>query len=516
SNTKNEIINLVNYCKSKKIPTVFWCKEDPPQYETFKKTASLFDYIFTTDENCVQKYKTDFSTDKVYPLMFGIQPKLHNPIRNPQQKKLNTVCFAGIYYSSKFEDRQRSFNELAEASLEYGLDIYDRFSYVKDNDNYKYPDKFKDCLNPYVNYLELIELYKRYDVSINLNTVTNSNTMFSRRIYDCLACGTTVLSNYSLGAKNKFADVIGICNDKGEAHAFLEKTLNDKIYKNKLEAKGIIKVAKENKYSDRIKTICEIIGIDLKKGTDKKVSVIVCTNRPQNMKRMFENYSKQTHKEKELIIVLNNDNMNLREWKKEAKKYKDEDIKIFKLDSKLPLGKCLNFAIDESRYDYIFKMDDDDVYSENCLENELVFFDYTDASIIGKNSFYVYFKDTKKIAIRYPDREYIYTKLIAGSCMLFTRKVYEDTRFSDEINVGEIGDFLKRAIQKGYKVFSSNRFGHAVIRNDDLDNHTWKENEEHYLTRCSLVNENFEYEYLEKLIDIDYECSESMDNSEMR
>jgi len=47
-NARKEIVDLVKYCKLKKITTVYWNKEDPVQYEVFKKSAVLFDYIWIT------------------------------------------------------------------------------------------------------------------------------------------------------------------------------------------------------------------------------------------------------------------------------------------------------------------------------------------------------------------------------------------------------------------------------------------------------------------------------------
>ena len=48
---------IVRWCKSNKIPTVFWAKEDPPHCDEFIDLAIEFDYIFTTDYDSIEKYK---------------------------------------------------------------------------------------------------------------------------------------------------------------------------------------------------------------------------------------------------------------------------------------------------------------------------------------------------------------------------------------------------------------------------------------------------------------------------
>ena len=42
------------------------------------------------------------------------------------------------------------------------------------------------------------------------------------------------------------------------------------------------------------------------------VSIIVCTNRPQFLDNILQNYYRQRYKVKELIIILNQDSMNMR------------------------------------------------------------------------------------------------------------------------------------------------------------------------------------------------------------
>ena len=60
-NNRRELFKILKYCKRKNIPTVFWNKEDPSHYDdkvhNFVKTAILFDYIYTTAEECIEGYK---------------------------------------------------------------------------------------------------------------------------------------------------------------------------------------------------------------------------------------------------------------------------------------------------------------------------------------------------------------------------------------------------------------------------------------------------------------------------
>jgi FkbM family methyltransferase len=52
-----EMQGIVDWCRKYEVPTVFWNKEDPIHFQTFLNTAKLFDYVFTTDLDCIHRYK---------------------------------------------------------------------------------------------------------------------------------------------------------------------------------------------------------------------------------------------------------------------------------------------------------------------------------------------------------------------------------------------------------------------------------------------------------------------------
>ena len=94
--------------------------------------------------------------------------------------------------------------------------------------------------------------------------------------------------------------------------------------------------------------------------TDIGVSIITCTNKMNKCKNIIDNFNRQNHQKKELIIVLNNNNLKIDKWRNNLCKY--DNLKINQLDQKVTLGECINFAIDKSKYPIIAKFDDDDYY----------------------------------------------------------------------------------------------------------------------------------------------------------
>ncbi len=66
---------LVERCRADGVPTVFWNKEEPPNYALFLETARLFDHVFTVDAGRIPDYRRDLGHDRVALLPFGAQPR---------------------------------------------------------------------------------------------------------------------------------------------------------------------------------------------------------------------------------------------------------------------------------------------------------------------------------------------------------------------------------------------------------------------------------------------------------
>lgn len=202
---RKELISILDYCKKQGIITIFWNKEDPIYFNhlvyDFTDTALLFDYIFTTAKECIDLYKA-YGHKNVYLLPFGVNTKMFYPQKNNQKKK--TVLFAGSWYA-EHNDRCIALERMFDYVLDNGmyLDIYDR-QFNSSEEKFKFPEKYNKYIKPPVPFSEIPDLTSKYSMCINVNTVIDSETMFSRRILQLLACGVKVLTNYSKSMDNFF------------------------------------------------------------------------------------------------------------------------------------------------------------------------------------------------------------------------------------------------------------------------------------------------------------------------
>jgi len=256
---RKELLKIINYCRVKGIPTIFWNKEDPTHYEDrvndFVKTAIEFDHVFTSAAECVEQYKKDYGLKNVYALPFATNPRLFNPI--VKTERTNKIIFAGSWYANHL-DRCIVMESILDRLIEQGTDIeiYDRY-YGSDDPNRQWPERFGILIKPNVPHDKMAEVYKSSYFGLNFNTVTESTTMFARRVFELMSCNTLVISNYSVGIEQMFGSLV-IFADR-DIERFKELT-SQKI--NELREASLNLVLREHTYGRRWKQILDHAGIN--------------------------------------------------------------------------------------------------------------------------------------------------------------------------------------------------------------------------------------------------------------
>lgn len=204
------LLDVLSYCRAQEIPTVFWAKEDPvffhhPVYD-FTQTALLFDGIFTTAAECMQQYRA-LGHPNVFLLPFGVDTERFHP--DGYNPEVGSAVFAGSWFGDQ-EERCQALERLFEYSMNLGLrlDIYDR-KYYEGKKRFQFPAKYRPYCHPPVAYEDTPELFHRYEYAINVNTVTDSPTMCSRRLLQLAASGNTIISNAAT-ALSTLSDVLEI------------------------------------------------------------------------------------------------------------------------------------------------------------------------------------------------------------------------------------------------------------------------------------------------------------------
>lgn len=367
SKVSKEYCELVGFCREKGIPVVFWNKEDPVWTDTFMEAASWADYIFTTDVDCIKRYKTELGNDNVYLLHFAAQPEIHNPIEKYERK--DKFCFAGAYYH-RYPERTRVFDEFAKVFVEgKGFDIYDR-NYGNSRPEHAFPEMYNDIILGKLDPSEIDIAYKGYNYGINMNSVNQSQTMFARRVFEMMASNTVTVGNYAKGLRTLFGDLTICTNSAKTLSEYLQKYCADIETYRKYCLLGLRTALMYHLYEDRLNYIVEkVFGKTLKKELPM-VKVYSITNNEEELRYVKNMVAHQSYRHVEFIAVSASEKMNTQ------------------------------IEVDENVYVAYFNPQD--YYGENYLLDMILTLRYINADVIGKNTYYE--KKNGEICLRENER----------------------------------------------------------------------------------------------------------------
>ncbi len=259
----NTLRKIVSYAKERGIPTVFWNKEDGIHFERFVESARMFDHIFTVDANCVEKYKQIVDPDiTVDTLMFAVQPKFHH--FTGFDFKYDRAVFVGSY-SHHIHSKRRNWQDMMfenATSSSLGLSIFDRNS-ERRSGNYRYPSFLNMQAYPAVAYEQTAQIYKDYMLSLNVNTIEDSPTMFSRRLIEILACGGICATTPSLAVERMFKEYCHVVADKEAMAALFQRIAKEGITERDREMAraGAEYIEKHHTWQHRIDQMVKTVGL---------------------------------------------------------------------------------------------------------------------------------------------------------------------------------------------------------------------------------------------------------------
>lgn len=293
-----ELRSLVQFCRTEGIPTIFWNKEDPVHFDHFFQAAALFDYIATTDVDCIQSYRAALGHDRVFLLPFGVDPFRRNPLVSRVRR--NACSFAGSWYP-QYPRRGDSLKTLCEVISGYvPVEIYDRDR----NAGRGFPAGLRELVAGSLPFSAIDVAYKGYRYGITLNSAPDSQTMVARRLFDLMASGTIVISNYSRAVRLLFGDLVICADDPAEVRRQWEELhrVPGRIEATRVAA--LRKVLGEHTVEHRLATVLGRAFGRHYEVAKPKVAVVAAVRSRTQHEAILEAFRQQAYVPKELHIVL--------------------------------------------------------------------------------------------------------------------------------------------------------------------------------------------------------------------
>jgi len=372
----SELYELMSLCKERSIPTVFWCKEDPVHFDRFLLTASLFDYVFTTDINCIPLYKQALGHSRVSLLPFACQPLVHNPVENFPRK--DAVSYAGSFYR-RFPDRiADTENLLGVVSQVRPLDIFDRY-FDSEDENYRFPEQYQEFIRGSLTPDQIELSYKGYRYGVNLNTVKNSESMFARRTIELLASGTITISNNSQAFPLLFGDLILASDDPQEIQSRFTEVVGNDLLRAKLIAAGIRKAMQEHTYAHRLATVSQKVLGSSQPPQLPSVLVLIEIEELAYLDQILSSLICQNFQDWRALLIGNSELYS--------------QLEMMELDPRIEI--VSNDDIDERQLrslvgdeTWVTQMTAQDYYGPNYLLDLILATRYSDAQAFGKSQYF--------------------------------------------------------------------------------------------------------------------------------
>jgi len=381
---KKALDAILVYANINNIKTVFQTIEDPSNFEYFLPVAKKFEYVFTTDTDCIERYKEELGHDRVFFGEYGVNPQLNNPI-GCRRNTRNSAFFAGSYpkrYKERCEDMETIFDSIIDSGGE--LLIADR-NFGEDSEDLVYPGQFQSSVLPPVQHAVLQKLHKLFRYNLNFNSIKQSPTMCAMRVYELQAQGNGFISNYANSVFNKFPGIRLIpfkqdmSFDFGRDETWEEYRVNVNNIREVLDTKTSYQV---------VSTLLENISLS---SVAKRYTtiVVICAEKTHSVMRSFE---AQAYSKKILI--------------------EESDIKSWEaLKEQHKLG-------------YFCWFSDENDYEKYYLNGLLNGFKYTNSCYITKNGYF------DKNGHYDEGKEHEYTSRCSGKALsLFSARYLDPAQF---------------------------------------------------------------------------------------
>lgn len=384
-----ELQGIVAWCRARKVPTVFWNKEDPVHFETFLSTASMFDFVFTTDIDCIHRYKAALGHDRVFLLPFACQPANNHPIETYERK--DAFCFAGAYYA-RYPERTRDLgNFVSQLPTFRPLEIYDR-NFGKDDPNHQFPAEYQPYIVGTLPFDQIDKAYKGYRYAINLNSIKQSQSMFARRVFELLASNTITVSNYSRGVRLMFGDLV-VTTDSGEEMVrHLREVADDQVRGSKLRLAALRKVLQEHTYQQRLAYVFSKVSGQTPTDSLPTIAMLAAAANQDELDAVLGHFRRQRHARRTLHVVLG------RGFAPIAAAVKDDGVYLLAGDTVSTIGTLVGQA------DFVTGISPRDYYGPHYLTDIALGTLYSQADLIGKGAYYVL--SNGKVELQNGDRAY--------------------------------------------------------------------------------------------------------------
>jgi hypothetical protein len=132
--------------------------------------------------------------------------------------------------------------------------------------------------------------------------------MFSRRVFELMACGTPVVSTYARGIEDMFeSDAVWLVGSRTEADEALNTLMTDDDEWRRRSLAGIREVFSGHTYAHRLNEIFECLGLDKRISIDPKINLVAQAESQAEIETLVQSAQRQSYRNFEMAIACEPD-----------------------------------------------------------------------------------------------------------------------------------------------------------------------------------------------------------------
>ncbi len=249
--------------ETKGIRHIYWNMDDPPGFEQLSlpiiKTGCC-DLALTTAEELILKYEQYGCSAAL--LMFGCWPSIHRRVLPLAQYKHDLVLIANNYNTKNGPKnfRLRGVEDILKPVVENGCDIKVWGYWWGEKDTY-YPLR-EDICGGFLMPGKEPQVYASTKIALGFQSVDNSRTMISCRVFEVLGCGAFHLTQYSPALETYFKNKVHLVwsESAAETEELVQYYLTHEREREKIALQGQAYVYRYHTFVDRARVTMKHIN----------------------------------------------------------------------------------------------------------------------------------------------------------------------------------------------------------------------------------------------------------------
>jgi GT2 family glycosyltransferase len=207
------------------------------------------------------------------------------------------------------------------------------------------------------------------------------------------------------------------------------------------------------------------------------VSVLLATNRPEQIEHAIGQLERQSYSELEVVIGLHGP---------AAARSPDlpGDIKVIEADASLTLGEVLQMAVEASSGELLSKVDDDDWYGPDHIWDLVLARELSGAALVGKGSEFVHLASSEATIRRFIGGADTWTTTIGGGALLIGRQQLDRIGGWQPVPRSVDRALIEDVHRAGGRVYRTHGFGYVLERRGS--GHTWDADDTYFLEQAEM------------------------------